>query len=249
MTGHSRLFATFALVMALAITGCGGETLEGSGERLGDAAEGVDLDAALPERDSGDTAAEPEPEPAPESDVVDAPVESGESDGGLSTEGWILAAILGVVILGGLISFASGSKRRSNSQAEVNSALNSRVGSVVGSSRWLHDQGSVEVLQTTDRDQLRSVWNNVRDRIVSLEADAAGTAGMASRTSPEINRDVGRVGRSLSELRSALESNVALRLNDDGTTDISLVEQSARLVDERRRQLDEATSVLSSDWL
>ena len=76
---------------------------------------------------------------------------------------------------------------------------------------------------------------------------AAGAAGMVSDSNSVLDRDLEYVGRSLAELRNALESNVAIRLNDDGSAEMQLVQQSSRLVDERRRQLQEATTVLSTD--
>jgi len=255
MTRPSRFLVVFALVvMAVLAAGCGSDAIDGAADRLADEGES----APAEEEPAEEEPVEEEPveeEPAPEEDdggdapEVDAPVEADGTDDGLSTEGWILAAILAVVVVGGLATYLSSSKKQAPaSKPEVDSALNSRIGGIVGSSRWLHDQGSIEILQTNDPEQLRWVWNNVRERIVSLEADTAGAAGMAMESNSVLDRDLEYVGRSLAELRNALESNVSLRLNADETTDMHLVEQSSRLVDERRRQLYEATTVLSTDW-
>jgi hypothetical protein len=236
---YSCRVLTIVWVSILLATSCGSDIDEPTGERLesvGDSVQLDDLDVTVPDSDVT--------VPDVEIDLsVVAPEETSAAEGDSSGD-WVLIAAIGAVLVALVILIVSTLSGRSKSKRDSAARLNSKVGDIAGTSRWLHDQGSMEVLRTNTPDQLNSVWTSVRDRMIELEANTAGAANNANH---ELQSDLQNLGRSIAGLRGALESYVALRLNDDGTTDVELIGDSTRTVNERRRQVELATSAVSSD--
>ena len=79
----------------------------------------------------------------------------------------------------------------------------------MGGFRWVHDQGSMEIMRTSDPAQLRRAWQTTNARMVELEGSASAMALEAER--PEEATAFNDLGRASAGLRAAIESDVSLR--------------------------------------
>ena len=162
----------------------------------------------------------------------------GDSGSDLTTEDWILLGVVGVLAIGLIRGVTSVASRHSERKAAAKADLNGRLGEIVGAARWVHDQGSIEILRLTDTRQLASSWNGVRERIVDLEAR---TSVLASETHDRrLEPALVRLGQTAAGLRGALETSVSLRLGADAPEQTDLIQDARATVDERRRQLGQA---------
>ena len=162
----------------------------------------------------------------------------GDSGSDLTTEDWILLGVVGVLAIGLIMGVTSVASRHSERKAAAKADLNGRLGEIVGAARWVHDQGSIEILRLTDTRQLASSWNGVRERIVVLEAR---TSVLASETHDRrVEPDLVRLGRTAAGLRGALDTSGSLRLGADAPEQTDLIQDARATVDERRRQLGQA---------
>ena len=162
----------------------------------------------------------------------------GDSGSDLTTEDWILLGVVGVLAIGLIMGVTSVASRHSERKAAAKADLNGRLGEIVGAARWVHDQGSIEILRLTDTRQLASSWNGVRERIVDLEAR---TSVLASETHDRrLEPALVRLGQTAAGLRGALETSVSLRLGADAPEQTDLIQDARATVDERRRQLGQA---------
>ncbi len=164
--------------------------------------------------------------------------DGGDGGSDLTNEDWILLGVVGVLAIGLIMGVTSVASRHSETKAAAKADLNSRLGEIVGSARWVHDQGSIEILRQTDTRQLASSWNGVRERIVDLEARISV---LASETGDRrLEQALTRLGQTAAGLRGALESSVSLRLGADAPEQTDLIQDARTTVDERRRQLGQA---------
>ena len=165
---------------------------------------------------------------------------SGEGDDGssLTTEDWILLGILGVLGIGVIMGVTSLAHHHSEKKQAAKAGLDSRLGEIVGSARWIHDQGSMDVLRVSDPRQLASTWDGVRARIIDLEANVSGLGSQVSNRS--LQQSLSRLGQTAAGLRGALESLVSLRLGSDADDQADLIQSARQTVEERRRQLGQA---------
>lgn len=175
------------------------------------------------------------PETAPPETDAPAPEEpASSSDDGLSNEDWILLMVIGGVALVILFGVTTAANRRSETRAAARAALSSRLGEIVGQSRWVHDSGSVEVLLATDLDQMQLAWRDVRTRMVDLEGRIAT---MAAETGDQnLDRDLRYLGECVADLRSAEEGYVNTR-SRAGRDQAALTQTSDQVVVDRRQQL------------
>ena len=164
--------------------------------------------------------------------------DGGGSGSDLSTEDWILLGVVGVLAIGLIMGVTSVASRHSERKAAAKADLNSRLGEIVGAARWVHDQGSIEILRLTDARQLASSWNGVRERIVDLEARASVLA--TETHDRRLEQALVRLGQTAAGLRGALETSVSLRLGADAPEQTDLIQDARATVDERRRQLGQA---------
>lgn len=190
----------------------------------------------------------PTEESAPPAETAPETTASGgeNTDGGqddLSSEDWIVIGILGLGVAGVLFVVTSMTSNRSRKKAAAQLSLNRDLDRVIGGTRWVHDQGSLEVLNSSSPDQLRSVWMSVRDRIVDLEAETATLS--AGVTNSRLERSLSYLGQCLAGLRGALESNVAARL-DSGADREAKVEGWNQAVYDRRPELLAAIEPISA---
>ena len=100
--------------------------------------------------------------PATQPPETAPPAEGGTTEEGLSTEDWVLIGLLGVAILAIILAATSGATNRKQANDAARAQLNGRLNEIVGSSRWINDQGSIEVLRVNDAAQLQASWSSVR---------------------------------------------------------------------------------------
>jgi hypothetical protein len=176
--------------------------------------------------------APPETAPPDTAPPETAPPEDGE---GLSTEEWILIGILAVILFALIIGATSASARHSEKKQAARSALNGRLGEIVGGSRWMVDQGSVEIMRTNDPTQLRTAWDDLRRRAIDLEGQIAA---LASGTGDgNLDESLRYLGQRVAGLRGSLDSLVSLRTAHDAASQQALIATTEQTVNERRQQV------------
>ena len=125
--------------------------------------------------------------------------------------------------------------RRSDNKIAAGAALNGRLDEIIGGSRWLVDQGSVEIARTTDPVLLRSSWDDLRRRTIDLEGTVASlAAGTGDRG---LDESLHYLGQRVAGLRSSLESLVLLRTAEDASSQQALIASTEHTVHERRQQV------------
>ena len=235
-----------AVVLLGACSSDGTGPLEGIEATLpadgGEAAPAPDPEPEVPTEPAPEPEPEPAPEPAPEPEPAPAP-EAPADDDGLTTEQWVALILLGLggfAVIAGLISWAS---RRSSKQQAQQSANRQSSGEIIGLSRWLVDQGSLDVLRATDLQQLGMAWNSVRPRAIDIENRCQVLAGGADQT-PQ-NDAVRNLGLTVSSLRGALETSVQLREDPNASQMQPLIDDNAQTVSQRRQDVQLALDALS----
>ena len=101
--------------------------------------------------------------------------------------------------------------------------------------RWLVDQGSLDVLRATDVQQLGMAWNSVRPRAIDIENRCQVLASGADQT-PQ-NDAVRNLGLTVAGLRGALETSVQLREDPNASQMQSLIDDNAQTVSQRRQDV------------
>ncbi len=187
------------------------------------------------------------PETAPPATAPAAtapPATDSSSDTGLSNEDWLLLAILGVVAFAVIVGATSAATHHSDKKSAARAELNGKLSDIVGGCRWLHDSGSLDVLRQSDPIQLTSAWDTFRGRAVDVEGRISALA--AGPIDSNLVQSLNFLGQSVAGLRSALSSNVSLRMDAEATSQLPLVDQSTQTVTDRRRQLDQAVGPVAS---
>lgn len=231
-----------SLVLLGACSSDGTSPLEGGGVTV--PADGGGAEPA-PEPEP-EPAPEPEPEPEPAPEPAQPPAETpdeGESDSGLTSEQWfaiILIALAGFTLIAGLVAYAS---RRSGKQQAEQSASRRSAGEIVGLSRWLADQGSIDVLRSTDVEQLELAWQTVRTRAVDLENRCQALANSAEHAN--LSEALRTLSINVAGLRGALETSVQLRKDPKASEMEQLIAESTNTVSQRRQEVQSATDALS----
>ena len=189
-------------------------------------------------RDAVSTTAPSEGEAPPETAPPEtAPPEEGtpsEDGEGLTTEEWILIGILAVAAFALIVGATSASSRHSEKKHAARVALNDRLGEIVGGSRWMVDQGSVEIMSTNDPAQLRTSWDDLRRRAIDLEGQIAALA--TGSGDGHLDESLGYLGQRVAGLRGALDSLVSLRTSHDAMSQQALIVNAEQTVQERRQQ-------------
>ncbi|MFA9566422.1 MAG: hypothetical protein ACERLM_17250 [Acidimicrobiales bacterium] len=162
----------------------------------------------------------------------------GDDGSSLTTEEWILLGILAVAAIALIVGATSAAHNHSEKKAAAQAERNRTIGQVVGTSRWVHDQGSVEILRQSDPAQLDRSWDDVRGRMVDLEAQIATTR--TSTDDAALERALGSLGQAVAGLRGALSSYVALRTGPDAGSQTALIQDATQTARERRQQLQAA---------
>jgi hypothetical protein len=238
---RSCVLVVGSLALLGACSSDGTPPLEGGGITL--PADGVGGGITLP-ADGAVGELEPEPEPAPEPEQQPAQTpDEGESEGGLTGNQWfaiILIALAGFALIAGIVASAS---RRSDKQQVERSANRRSAGEIVGLSRWLADQGSIDVLRSTDVQQLELAWQTVRTRAVDLENRCQALANSAEHAN--LSDALRTLSISVASLRGALETSVQLRKDPNASEMEQLIAESTTSVSQRRQEVQSATDALS----
>ena len=242
--------------LALLLSACSDEAKE----QIGEAIEGVETG---PGRDTAGGSVPPATDPpatdppatdppsteaAPATDPpATEPAPGGEqpaTDDRISTEDWILLGILGIAAFALIVGVTSAAHRHSEKKAAALAEQNRSIGEIVGVARWIHDQGSLEVLRLTDPGQLERAWNDVRGRMVDLEAEVA--TERASTDDAHLDRSLDQLGQSVAGLRGALSSSVGLRTGAGAGSQTQLIQDAAQTARERRIQLAAAIDTVAA---
>jgi hypothetical protein len=182
----------------------------------------------------------PAPEPPPETappETAPEPAPAPEGDDEFSDEDWVLIIALGVIALLVIIGATSMATHRSEKKNAAMTALDRRVRDIGGGGRWLHDQGSMDVLRTTNADEIRITWAGVRGSTIDLEGQIAALRSGIDDVG--LDNALAELGVRVAGLRGSLESYVSLR-TDPVAPSAALVENATQNVLDRRRQLDAA---------
>lgn len=239
--------ALVAGVLVLSACGSDGLTLPGQGEDTAPEQTepgNPEPEPTEPEPEPEPTEPEPEP-PPPDSAPQEPPVEEpdDEDDGGLSIGLIILIAVIVLGVLGLLFSLLGAASRRGAAKSAADDAGRRQVGELVGLSRWLVDQGSVDVLRATERSQLDLAWQTTRSRAVDLENRCQAMAG--GTRDPAVRGALTTLGIDVSSLRVALETNVSLRIDPNAANMQQLLQDSAQTVASQRQTVRAATDELA----
>jgi len=136
----------------------------------------------------------------------------GGDDDGTDATTWIIVALIVVAIVLALAAlFAALARSRGTRQTgQGYDARRSRLDQIVGTSRWVHDQVSLEVLGgAVDAEQLRMRWQDARRRMMDLSAQAS--AASVEPGDPLLQEDLRTLGQAVTNLAGALDTNVSLR--------------------------------------
>ena len=229
--------ASAALALGLLIAGCSDDGPLSDVPLPTTSTSDGDSGAAAPPETAPPETAPPETAPPETAPPETAPPETeAEDDGGISTEAVLIVLLLGV---GALLLFLLISRMSSSSKTPVGPGQQpSRLTDLLSGSRWVHDRASMEILRTTDPAQLSRTWQANGPRIVELEGWAAALA--MESTEPATATALQNLGRATAGLRSALESDVALRTDPAMADRDDLVRSSALTVEQRRNDVNVA---------
>ena len=211
----------------------GSET--GASDTGGEAPEASEPPATDPPSAEPPTTEAPVEAPSTEA-PAEAPADSGQQVSGddeMTTEEWVLLGILAFVAIAVIVGVTSAAHNHSEKKAAARAEQNRTIGQIVGTSRWVHDQGSIEVLRQSDPGQLTRSWDDVRGRMVGLESEIA--TKRASTQDADLDRALGSLGQAVAGLRGALSSYVAVRTGPDAPSD--LIQDASQTARERRQQL------------
>jgi len=200
------------------------------------AAEQAAPDTAAPETAPPETAP---PETVPASVPGTVPV---EEDDGIDVGTWLLITlfiVLAIIIVSAVVTSIS---RRSSRKATPPAAapippapLNDAAHQLVASAQWIHDQLSLELLAAAPV-QAAQRWSVERTRIDNV---VIGTQAEASRSN---NATWLQLGQFLSELASAIDTNLQLRVQEP--PNMGLVQESANVITARRSDIQAAINLL-----
>lgn len=220
------------LALLLLVVACSEE----GQQQVSDALENVSTTAPLaPDSDAPeDTAPEPEaPAPEPEAPEPQPEAPAVEEDG-LSDSDWVLLILLGIAAVALIGAAITAAGRHSASKSARKNAVATRLSDIVGSCRWIHDSGSMEVLLVQDPSQIQSAWAPVRTRMMDAESQISTLA--ANTSDDDLQRSLHDLGQSLNALRSAEEAYVTAKARAVGLEGQELLRTSYQTVIDRRRE-------------
>ncbi|MGI9598233.1 MAG: hypothetical protein ACR2QK_18870 [Acidimicrobiales bacterium] len=239
-----RWFAAPVLAMLL-LAACSEE----GQQQVSDALENVSTTVGDGGGDSGGDGggeAQPEPtappateapaQPEPTAPVGEAPAE-GTTESDLSSSDWILLILLGIAAVALIAAAVSAAGRHSASKSARKNAVANRLGDIIGSARWIHDSGSMEVLLVQDPNQIQSAWAPVRTRMMDVESQISTLA--ANTRDGDLQRSLHGLGQAVTSLRSAEEGYVTTMTRSRGAEQ-ELLRSNHQSVIDRRRDLQMA---------
>lgn len=217
--------------LTLPATGNGEESVVGDG----DGQTGGE-DAAT----DGDAEVAPPPPPVDPADPA-TDLDDGTDDG-LSTEQWVLVLVIAVVVIAAIAGLVAVTNGRSRDRRQRQMQTQQRRDQIVGGCRWVHDQGALTVLSTSDPAMLRSTWTTVERQLLELESSIAAAQSQADGGA---DSSLAGAGRAVSAVRGALAADVAARSGTE-TPAPEVVAQTRQTVLDRNRELEAATVGLST---
>ena len=180
---------------------------------------------------------------ARDSDGAREPPPADNQSDGMSTEEWIVLVVLAVAAAAVIVGATYASTRHAQRKGAAQSVLRDRLNNIVGTSRWLQDQGSVEVLRPSEPEQLHQAWNGIREHAIDLESEIAVLARQVGNS--RLSRVLVDLGQSVAALRGALDANVSLRVDPAALDHAELVQSSTHTVHQRRYQLDTTVAAVA----
>lgn len=238
--GHRVWLLAFLGALIILPAGCSEE----GQERIGDALESVTTtvpDESVPRETPAPTEApEPQPTTAP---VTEQPAGQGD---GMSSSDWLLLILLGVAAVALIATAISAAGRYSASKLARKSAISTRIGDIVGASRWIHDSGSMEVLLVQNPSQVQLAWAPVRTRMMDIESQVSTLA--ATIDDDDLEQALHDLGQALTGLRSVQEAYVGVKTRSVGYEGDQLLQSSYQTVIDSRRGLQMAIDPVAI-WL
>jgi len=239
----ARVLVSF-VVLVLLLAACSDE----GQQRVDEALENVSTTAPTDAEAPADAEPAPEPEPAPETEPETPPSEPETptaEDSGLSNSDWVLLILLAIAAVALIAASISAAGRYSASKAARKNAVATRIGDIVGSCRWIHDSGSMEVLLVQSPLQVQSAWAPVRTRMMDTESQIATLA--ANTGDPDLQHALHDLGQSVTALRSAEEAYVTAKTRATGVDGDELLQSSHQAVIDRRRDLQMSLQPLAAN--
>ena len=237
--------AAVGVGLLILLTACSDETKD----KIQDAIDAEDPGGESPQEPAPEPEPPPETEPPPEPEPEPPPATEPEAppeDDELSNEDWLILGLLGLAAFAIIVGATSLAARHSEAKKSAQATLQHRIHQIAGIGRWVHDQGSVDVLRLSDPDQIRSSWTTTRTQMLELEGRIAALTADVGPSDPALFDRLNQVGQTATALRGSLDSNVAIRLDPDAAAKSAMVESTTQTVLERRRDLDTALRLMDS---
>jgi len=201
--------------------------------------------ATVPSGGGGDDSGSSDGSGGDGSSSGDASTDGSASDGSgtaaddeLSDEDWIILIVLGLAAFAVIIFATSAATRHKDKKVAARSNLDNQLGELVGTSRWIHDSGCLEVVQVDDPDRLQSTSGNLRSRMMDLENQISVLSNQTGDNA--LNSSLRNLGQSVAGLRSAMDGLVSARLGPDAGDQQALIDSATQTFNQRRGQLGAA---------
>jgi len=182
------------------------------------------------------------PETIPEAvpGTVPAEADADGEDDGIDVGTWLLVTLIIVLAIIVVSAVVGGIGRRSKATppaaAPVPPApVNDAAHQLLASAQWVHDQLSLELMAAAPSQAMQR-WGVERTRIDNI---VIGTQAEASRVN---SASWLQLGQFLTELASAIETNLQLRMQDP--PNLGLVQESANVITARRNDIQAAINLL-----
>lgn len=260
--GSVRRWLMVLTALALLLTGCtaedrdsirdavesarptGGATEVTAETEAAAATEPVPTEAPAPTEASATEA--PTEASATEAPATEAPATEAPTEEPVVTEEdardwlpWILAALAALLVLGFVVSAM---RRASDRRRAGRAALSGRLGTLVGTGRWLHDQGIPEIQRSNDPVQLQQFWQTTRQHMVAMEEEVA--AMLLDAEGDPLANALKQLDQASTTLRSAVDGDVALRREPGAHSE--LLDEGRRNITDRRREFNAALDRVAS---
>ncbi len=252
---RGRLAALLAVVLVVGLAACTPEDREEIRNEVESAIDRAqssaptDADTAAPETEAQATEEPQTEEPQTEEPETEEPTEEPTEESAAPVDEaddtdwlpWIIGALIALALLALIIGAISRSRdRRRSARARIAEDL----GDIIGTGRWVLDQGVTEALRLTDPTQLERSWQSTRQQMIGLEEDL-------SRMLVDAEGDpLANALRSTSEasagLRSAVDADVARRVDPSSADDPALAQSMRDTVQERRTRFRETLDRLAT---
>ncbi|MBY5162710.1 hypothetical protein [Salsipaludibacter albus] len=253
---RARLAGLLTVVIVLGVAACTPEEREDIANQVESAVDAAqsavpdepDTEAPATEAQETEEAATEEPateEPATEEpeteDAVeesDAPVDDADDTNWIP---WLIAALVALALLA-LIFGAIG--RRRDARRSVHARISEDLGDIIGTGRWILDQGTTEALRLTDPSQLERSWQSTRQQMIGMEEDLSRM--LVDAQGDPLSNALKSSSEASAGLRSAVDADVARRLDPSSADDPALAQSMRDTVQERRTHFRETLDRLAT---